>query len=283
MKCLTCLPLALLMLVAVKEVIPSELKKLDPCIDCHKDVQAEYKHSRMAVAAQTMAFLEEWQGKGKDVRCLDCHAPSGQDGVVCIDCHGGGDHPYPKLKVPQVCARCHDAPGEVTVRSYRDSPAVRQGKDCLDCHLEGERTGHYFRGPSRPGFLEGVASLKMSMRRDGDGYTALIRVGHSAGHALPGGTTGRSVWLVVKMMDKEGKLARKSLFRFGWYHDPEMGWQNKTLPPGPGKVIEVPLVGGEMSGSVQATLIYRFLPGGMERSDPDQVILARARFDLPGK
>lgn len=281
MKRLICLAVIVLALLAVQEASSSEPELQQSCNDCHKTEQDEYDHSRMAVAAKTPTFLKEWQGKGSSPGCLDCHAPSGGDGVTCVDCHGSGDHPYPKLEIPQVCSNCHDAPGEVTVRSFLDSPAARQGKDCLDCHLEGRPSSHDFRGPSRPGFLEGVASLKISMRRDQGGYVALIRVGHSAGHALPGGTTGRSVWLVVEMRDRKGILTNRSRLRFGWRHDSKNDWTNRTLPAGPGKVIEVPVSAENSSGTVQATLIYRFLPGDLERSDPDQVILARARFELP--
>lgn len=269
------------MLIAVADVSSSEAKQPATCIDCHKTAQDEFKRSRMAVAAQTPMFLAEWQGKGRDVMCLDCHAPSGGDGVVCVDCHGGGEHPYPKLKVPQVCARCHDAPGEVTLRSYQDSPASKQGKDCLDCHLDGDRSGHDFRGPSRPGFLEGVASLKMSMRRDVDGYKTLILVRHNAGHALPGGTTGRAVWLLVEQLDRAGKLLNKSRFRFGWQHHSNDAWVDQTIPPGPGKVIELPIPDENILGMVNATLIYRFQPGGLGEPDPEQVVLARASFKFP--
>ncbi len=283
MKWSVCLPVVLLTLIAIREVISAESETAESCIGCHQETQAEYSHSRMAIAARTPAFLEEWQGKGKDKRCLECHAPSGQEGVICIDCHGAGEHPYPTLEVPQICARCHDAPGEITVRSYLDSSAARQGKDCLDCHLTGERTGHDFRGPSRPGFLKKVARLKLSIRRDEDGYTALIRISHSAGHALPGGTTGRAVWLVVETIGSDGKSVGKELFRFGWHHDTQAGWRNQTLSPGPGTVLEVPLSNVDIPGSVQATLVYRFLPGDLDQPDPDQVILDRARFELPGK
>ncbi len=272
---------AMMLLIAATDALSSESERPETCVDCHKKAQDEFKHSRMAVAAQTMTFIKEWQAKGKDKKCLNCHAPSGGDGVACIDCHDSGEHPYPNLKIPQVCARCHDAPGEVTVRSYQGSPAARQGKDCLDCHLQGERSGHDFTGPSRPGFLQDAASLNISMRDDEDGLTALILVRHNAGHALPGGTTGRAVWLLVEEMDREGELINKTRFRFGWQHDSNNDWQNQTLPPGSGKVVEVPMSGSEISGTVHATLIYRFQPGGLERPDPDQVILARAHFDLP--
>ncbi len=281
MKSVAFLCAMMLLLIAATDAFSSDPEKPEACVDCHKVEQDEFRHSRMAVAAQTPAFINEWHGKGKDEKCLNCHAPSGGDGVACIDCHDSGEHPYPKLKIPQACARCHDAPGEITVGSFRDSPAARQGKDCLDCHLQGERSGHDFTGPSRPGFLQDAASLNISMRRDRDSFTALILVRHNAGHALPGGTTGRAVWLLVEERDREGKLISTNRFRFGWQHDANNGWVDQTLPAGPGKVIELPISEKSGPGTIQATLIYRFLPGGLEQHDPDQVTLARTHFGLP--
>lgn len=250
------------------------------CPDCHQKEHAEYIQSRMAYAARTPTFLYEWKTKGKAEHCLDCHAPSRKDGITCIDCHGSTGHPYLKLDVPEVCARCHDAPGENTVRSFRSSPAARRGEGCLDCHLEGDRVSHDFKGPSSSGFLEGVAKLRIALRRDVGGYTALIRIRHRAGHALPGGTTGRSVWLVVEEVNAENVVRHQKQYRFGWVHDPQAGWEENTLPPGAGKVIEVPRVNPEETRFLRAKLIYRFIPGNLEKYDPDQVVLDMTEYVL---
>ncbi len=241
------------------------------CADCHPREQAEFLQSRMAVAAQTAAFLDEWRQKGEPESCFNCHSPTRSEGVACVDCHGPSAHPYPRLNVPAVCAPCHDAPGEVTLRSYRGSSAARRGEDCLTCHLP-ERAGrHDFRGPARPGFLQGVATLTIAFRRDAEGDTALLRIRHKAGHALPGGTTGRAVWLVVEQADRQRRVIDKRYYRFGWLHSSVTGWQDNTLPPGVGKVIEVPLL--EDATTIHAKLIYRFRAGGLDVADPDQVVL----------
>ena len=280
MRWSACLSPVVLLCVFTPALASSDPREQRRCGECHVREQAEFNRSRMAVAARTPDFLDEWAEKGRPTACLDCHDPGRNGGVTCIDCHGTGGHPYPRMAVPRVCGQCHDAPGESTLRQYWKSPAARKGRDCLDCHLE-EDVGHDFRGPSRPGFLQGVARLKIALRRDEGGYTALVRVRHRAGHALPGGTTGRAVWLVVEAVSGEGKPVAKSMFRFGWYHDPEKGWQDRTLPPGPDKVIEVPLPRGEPFRAVRAMLIYRFEPGGLDQPDPRQVVLARVRFELP--
>lgn len=243
-----------------------------PCMDCHPKQQAEFQKSPMAIAATTPTFLKEWQDKGQSDGCLACHSPTRSAGVTCIDCHGMGSHPYPRLQAQMVCARCHDAPGEITLRSFRNSPAARRGDDCLTCHVTGDTFNHDFRGPTHPGFLQGIAQLTIAFRRDAAGYTALIRIQHKAGHALPGGTTGRSVWLLVAQTDSAGKSLQEHQYRFGWLHSPTHGWRENTLPPGVGKVVETRLQPG--ARGVRVKLVYRFRAGGLERDDPDQVTLA---------
>ncbi|MEJ2590120.1 MAG: hypothetical protein P8178_01760 [Candidatus Thiodiazotropha sp.] len=251
------------------------------CPDCHRQEHEAFQRSLMARAAGTPDFLREWEDKGRAKRCLACHAPSGGEGVACRDCHGDDGHPYARLDTPQVCARCHDAPGELTVRSYRQSPAARRGERCPDCHLPPAGDSHDFMGPQRSGFMTGVARLRLSLRRDQESDTLLVKISHRAGHALPGGTTGRSVWLVVDTLGQAGRrLARYSL-RFGWTHDPALGWRDWTLPPGPGKVVEIPLQRETAATAIDARLIYRFLPGPLEAPDPRAVELDRVQFALP--
>lgn len=250
----------------------------EACAVCHPTQQAEFQQSRMAVAARTPAFVAEWRKKGKPDTCYNCHSPTLSAGVYCTDCHGSGAHPYPKLQVPTVCQPCHDAPGEITLRSFRDSSAARRGEDCRTCHLPDRTFSHDFRGPSRAGFLDGIASLTIAFRRDAEGDTALLRIRHKAGHALPGGTTGRAVWLLVEQFDEKGSRLDQRQYRFGWLHAPGIGWRENTLPPGVGQVIETPLL--TAARAIRAKLIYRFRPGELDVEDPDQVTLTEARRAL---
>ncbi len=258
------------------------------CPECHRLAFASFRRSRMASAARTPDFLREWTDKGRPERCLACHAPGGGEGVECRDCHGDTGHPYPRLETPEVCAPCHDAPGELTLRSYRRSAAARRGEGCEECHLEnrgGEnRDGsHDFVGPTRPGYLQDVARLHLSLRRDDGADILLVGIRHRAGHALPGGTTGRSVWLLVESLSPQGRIVSISTRRFGWTHDPDRGWKDRTLPPGPGRVVEIPLKSGTGASSMRARLIYRFKPGPLELPDPREVELDRAGFALPAE
>lgn len=250
---------------------PTDTDAGSACGDCHQKQQAEFQLSSMATAARSPDFIEEWRQSGKPDSCFACHSPGHSAGVSCVDCHGVATHPYPRLQVPTVCAPCHDAPGEITLRSFRASPAAHRGEDCLTCHLPNQGFSHDFRGPTRPGFLNGIAALTIAFRRDSAGDTALLRIRHQAGHALPGGTTGRSVWLLVEQVDGQGVQLDQRQYRFGWLHSPTTGWRENTLPPGVGKVIETPL--HTAARVIRAKLIYRFRPGGLDVVDPDQVTL----------
>ena len=247
-----------------------------PCIDCHEEIIRSFNTTRMAAAATSTDYVAAWNASERASHCTGCHAPSGGKGLICADCHGPGPHPYPELSVPRNCARCHDAPGENTVRSFMKGPAVKRGQDCLSCHLETDRPDrdHGFRGPSTPGFLRDVASVQAFLRKNPDGdTTALLRVAHKAGHALPGGTTGRSVWLIVTGIRDDGAEAWRESIRFGWEHHPDQGWVDRTLPAGRPITLELPNPVRNQARRLLAALWYRFRPGPFEEHDPRQVRL----------
>lgn len=254
-----------------------------PCIDCHQEIVRSFNATRMAAAAASNDYVVAWNANGRAAHCTECHAPSGGDGLTCADCHGPGPHPYPRLPVPQTCARCHDAPGENTVRSFMQGPAVRRGQDCLTCHLESGRPDrdHGFRGPSTPGFLNDTARIRIFLRKSPAGETtALLRVVHKAGHALPGGTTGRSVWLIVTGIRDDGTEAWRESIRFGWEHHPDRGWVDRTLPAGSPTTLELPHPAGKAARRLLATLWYRFHPGPFEEHDPREVRLDVQEMEL---
>jgi len=262
---------------------PQQDREGRPCVECHQAIVLAFGETRMAQAAVGTEFLAEWNGKDRPAYCMSCHAPSGGKGLGCADCHGTGPHPYLKLEAPGVCAACHDAPGESTVRRFLAGPAARRGKNCLDCHLPGTapELDHRFQGPSVAGFLDQVAKVRILLRREpSSGTTAVIQVTHRAGHALPGGTTGRSVWLVAKGLKSDGTEAWTEHVRFGWEHDPEEGWVDRTLLPGRGAVIELPWPEGDGAVKLRAELLYRFRPGGLEVPDPRAVLLDRIELVL---
>ena len=119
-----------------------------------------------------------------------------------------------RLAGPTSAAR--DAPGEVAVATFRHAPAAARGVDCLDCHAATDRTDHRFPGPrTAPAMLEGAALLEMHLRRRDDGWHLLVRISNRAGHAIPGGTTGRALWLEVCGRTADGAETGCRHRRFG--------------------------------------------------------------------
>lgn len=255
-----------------------------PCVQCHASISVSFANTRMARAASGSAFVGEWNANGRAPHCMRCHAPSGGPGLVCGDCHGQGPHPYPEVQVPDACARCHDAPGENTVRRFQGSPAAVRGEDCIGCHLpvNGIGTDHAFSGPTTPGFLDQVATIRAFLRRDESGeLTAVLQIAHRAGHALPGGTTGRSVWLLIQGLRDDGIEVWRETIRFGWEHHPDRGWIDRTLPPGRPATIELSNPQREGAVGLRLELWYRFRPGPLAETDPRSVRLDQQQIGLP--
>lgn len=255
----------------------------DVCVQCHEEVVQAFSHSAMSKAASTRTFLNEWDDRGNDAMCLTCHAPSGGSGVQCRDCHGAVEHPVDKLEVPAVCARCHDAPGENTVRMHVASRSYRAGQNCLDCHA-GNGTGnlHQFRGPSFEGFLNNVAHIRVAVLKDADQLDAEVRVSHRAGHGLPGGTTGRAVWLTAEGIDGEGAIHWRERVRFGWEHDKNGAWLDRSLKPDEIACVRFENLGRYGVTRVHVALIYQFSPGEfIDAPSADRRILDSIDIEIP--
>jgi hypothetical protein len=248
------------------------------CDACHPDQAAAFATAAMATAASGATFIAEWQAAGQATACLECHAPSGGGGVTCADCHGPGPHPYPPVAVPATCARCHDAAGENTLRAFLASAAARRGEDCLDCHRPGKEpaAGHRFTGPWQdPSRLPRAVVLRTLLETDRQGQKRLhLLLRHTAGHALPGGTTGRAIWLIVTATRATGERVSLLTRRFGWEHGAPGVWRDRTLPADRWTVVSVALDDALVDTRVRARLVYRFAPGPLDQPDPSQVILA---------
>lgn len=254
----------------------------EPCAACHEEAARAFATSVMARAARTPDFLREWRGQDAPSVCLDCHAPTGGGGVACADCHGGGGHPYPAVAVPDACARCHDAPGENTVRTFLAAPA-RRGEDCIDCHAPADkgRFSHGFKGPSDRSFLKGVARLRLVGHRTGDVLNATVQIRHDAGHALPGGTTGRAVWLWIEGIGVAGETVWRESRRFGWEHTAAGGWRDRTLLPGRSTAVELRDLGRAGARRVRVRLTYQYQAGAPAAEGAGAVVLDGLEIDLP--
>ncbi len=253
------------------------------CIDCHQDAVQSYQRSQMARAASTPDFMREWQQNGRAEKCLDCHSPSRTQGIMCQDCHAQDLHTVKSVIDETLCAQCHHASGENTFRTYIHSPAGKQGISCVSCHLNFEQTGHEFIGPSTAGFLQGVASLRLSIRKQQDELSAIVQIRHTAGHALPGGTTGRSVWVVFESYDEDCRVIASSYARFGWMQSIKPHMIDNSLAPGKTALLEFPVSALEKVAAIRVRMLYRFVPGALNNEDDKQVLLDEKRYQLrPG-
>ncbi|CAA6603657.1 exported hypothetical protein [Rhodospirillaceae bacterium LM-1] len=252
----------------------------EPCESCHLETHRQFAATAMAKAARSDDFIQEWGQGGRNPACLSCHAPSGTEGVVCVDCHGLGPHPYPRLSVPETCARCHDAPGESTVRRHKTSLAARRNLNCLSCHVKPSAGSHGFIGATDPAFLRTAALLHLAVRNDLGKQILVAAIRPRTGHALPGGTTGRSVWLVIKGMGRGNAERWRETWRFGWWQGPKGEWEDATLAPDIGANLEVAEPGRQGTDWIEAELIFRFRPGPFEEPDPRQVTISKAQMTL---
>jgi hypothetical protein len=126
--------------------------------------------------------------------------------------------------------------------------------------------------------------VRLVLRQDPDGVrAAVIQITHRAGHALPGGTTGRSVWLVVTGFIADGAQVWREEVRFGWEHHGDKGWRDRTLPPGRPTVLELPNPGRNGATRLHAGLHYRFAPGPLTEPDPKMVTLDETELAMPDR
>jgi hypothetical protein len=249
----------------------------DACRPCHERQAVEFAASAMAGAAQSVDFEREQSG-GDRAACRACHAPSADRGVTCRDCHPGDPHGERTAPTTVLCARCHDAPGESTLRAYAVSSARRSGLDCRDCHSRQGRD-HSFIGPTaHPDFLNGVARLRLQVKGAAGGML-VAQISHRTGHRLPGGTTGRSVWLRLQGMAAGRQPTWRQDVRFGWETGVE--WQDHSIMPDKPVTIVIENAIRDGTRRVEATLVYRFKAGAVEHDDPRQVVLDKAGIDLP--
>ncbi|ROR31973.1 hypothetical protein [Inmirania thermothiophila] len=244
---------------------------LAACAGCHPGATADFAGTAMARAASTPGFVAEWGRAGRDPACLRCHAPAGGPGVGCAACHGEG-HPGAQADPVRACARCHDAPGENTLRSYAASRAARAGRTCIDCHAPRGRP-HALRGPATGALLPGSVDLTGLWRGDEVELVLAAR----AGHAVPGGTSGRALWLVAEARDGAGRVVAEARWRFGWEYA-DGGWVDRTLwPDRPARRrFAVP----PQAVAVAARVLYRLAPSP-EPEGPDAVLVARRRWRRP--
>lgn len=252
----------------------------EDCAQCHVEIQRHFAATAMAVAARSDDFKREWGEAKQNPECLSCHAPSQAAGIICADCHGSGPHPYARLRAPEVCARCHDAPGESTVRRHKASLSAQRNLNCLSCHVKPGGGTHAFMGANNAEFLSTSARLHLALRQENGRQILVAAVRPRTGHALPGGTTGRSVWLIIRGLGSEKQERWREARRFGWLQSPTGEWEEATLAPDIGVNLELPWPERDGVQVIEAELVYRFRPGPLEEPDPRQATISKAQMTL---
>ena len=205
----------------------TNLPAADDCVDCHPRETASYRQSAMAQATFSSAYQLEQQQQGDPSRCLVCHGPTASSGVTCSDCHEAPhQHRSAAAYGESVCGRCHDAPLENTLRHYRVYRVNHPETLCQDCHLPNIRVGdHRFMGVGSE-LLRGRAVRGSGLIDRAAGKLRLV-IDNLSGHGIPGGTSGRSLWLVA--YTAAGPVP---LHRWGWLQDRQGAWLDHGLPPG---------------------------------------------------
>ncbi len=213
------------------------------CLYCHTQLerQMKFKVDGFVNGDLTRPILEindeyeeglEYEG----VTCAVCHV---YDGVI----HGpfkdvNAPHPtkYDEIfTTTTLCRRCHEVPKDGlmfykdnpcgTVEEYENGPYAEKGFICQTCHMPEKfraltdfskiyrRTGqHTFKGAYSMEMLE--KALHIELDQKGDRFELRV-MNNGVGHKFPSGDPDRYVLIITKFYDKQGKLLKKEVERFG--------------------------------------------------------------------
>ncbi len=177
-----------------------------------------------------------------------------------------------------VCARCHDAPGENTFWHFRNRFGRLREGGCVDCHgTKGEGDLHAFNAHEQ---LDEVAQMRVRITPQNP-LSAQVWIRHRAGHALPGGTTGQSIWLVARATGPLGADLWQGQRRYGWFQTVAGAWHDQTLPPGGWNRVDWVLPAAV--AVFEAELWRQAVPGPFQPQAPGSRRLARAGVELMRK
>ena len=118
----------------------------DNCLNCHKDIAANWKDGPHGQAGVDPIFLDSWDTQGKPGACLVCHTTgydpasgtSEVDSVACTACHSPipANHPTDKMPIdntPDLCGTCHSDPRFAT-NNWMLSAHYQRNMTCTVCH-----------------------------------------------------------------------------------------------------------------------------------------------------
>lgn len=237
------------------------------CAVCHRQAAREWSRSAHAHAWRDPQFQGEWAKDGRPDLCLSCHTPLPEqadqgatalrdEGVTCAACHvrhGTVLAPRDSPAAPHAivtdraamghdaCLRCHEAQARVsatlvcaftTGSDWKRSPAARDGKNCVSCHMRTSdgHVRHDFPGMGvakaateagdvldgyRPG-LDVRLAFDQESYGPGDEVAATVTVTNThAGHPVPTGDVERFVEVEASLLRTGGDPIATERVRFG--------------------------------------------------------------------
>ncbi len=303
------------------------------CLPCHAAVVDEWRASMHAASFTDPAVRAPDQSDNfQKQECLPCHAPAPIfehgiakdsrafareerrfDGVDCLSCHAvpegvAASRPgltaacrpafRAELATQQICYACHNQHN--THDEWRDSPAARENRDCLTCHMApvargageagGPRAGASHRFPGGRDRDFALAGLEVTSSVDREAARLRVELHNAfAGHNLPTDSRNRALDLVVTLHDARGEAlpapagerrdpgceAGTARLRF---RNPyrQSGDPNTQIPAGQSAVLSVPLPPAATRAVVR--LVYKlspWIPDGEAHWSWEQEVLLR--------
>jgi predicted CXXCH cytochrome family protein len=128
---------------AVHEQTTGNYAGPEACKGCHEELYNTWQSTRHAQAFSSPIFQKDWQAKGSDFTCLECHTTGydlakntySHEGVTCESCHGPFQSGHPQTLMPQtpsaeLCSQCH----KTTTDEWLASPHSKVNIQCQACH-----------------------------------------------------------------------------------------------------------------------------------------------------
>lgn len=215
------------------------------CRKCHTKVAGECDLDEHGQAWFNGPFFPQ---DPKRTECVSCHASEPileigldktavvrsdrlNEGIGCIECHRMNDTVHGPLATTEaacnptfnriftdnkICAPCHAPHG--TMDEWKNSEWGRKGVTCQACHMpEVERESsdggpvrkvrtHRMLSQRNPEFLQKAVSVTAKIEQ---GQAVISIHNDNTGHNFPGEINNREVFLLTRMLDREGKELSK--------------------------------------------------------------------------
>ncbi|MDX2089845.1 MAG: multiheme c-type cytochrome [Kofleriaceae bacterium] len=236
------------------------------CGRCHTKQQREWRGSQHGDAASPglVAQLDHALPPAQSATCRRCHTPLAEqttdislraEGVQCGGCHVRGwtrhgphgvsptlehraDYPLVTLDIYErsdFCLPCHQLPARTAVngkplldtyREWLEGPAMRQGTQCQDCHMQDR--AHTFPGVHDPVMFERAVTLSARAHAKDGAITVVAELANTgAGHAVPT-TATPAAWLRIELLDARGARIATDAKRIGRELTYDGGWHERA-------------------------------------------------------